>query len=209
MMANCVCTTITSGGSNPAETTITYETTVAYSTASSNFQIAASEFKILSETAPRIFKVSGDRLATEVVLDKLEVSLAGTMLLVEYDGQYKRLWTWLWKYSLNRDVCNTLRLTGDWPEPLGLGRGYVLTGGSSEILVNDRVLEGKWSGRLLIQEYKNRTIVLLEYFWQDIKKTILGILIWGRRQGQSFGAFALRILGYTIRVSREQRTGPN
>jgi len=63
------------------------------------------------------FTVSADGYITEVNLEKLEASLAGLVLLVEYDGQCKRLWTWLWRYGLSRDVLNTLHLGGHGPDP--------------------------------------------------------------------------------------------
>jgi len=60
-----------------------------------------------------VFKMSADGHVAEVILEKLETSLAGVILLMEYDGQCKRLWTWLWRYGLSRYVFNTLHLGGD------------------------------------------------------------------------------------------------
>src|ERR1700721_1967180 len=94
------------------------------------------------------------------------------MLLVEYDGWYKRLWTWLWKYRLSRDIFNTIHLGGDWPERPGVGHGYVLAGYSPEITICESVLRKTWSGRLLIQAYEKRPLMLFEYLWQDIQKTL-------------------------------------
>lgn len=123
--------------------------------------------------------MSVDCLTTEVVLAKLEASLAGAVLLVEYDGRYKRLWTWLWKYGLSRDVFNILHLGGDWPDISGLGRGYILAGCSPEIAIHESVLGEKWSGRLLIQAYEKRPLLLFEYLWHDIQKMFMDLLSCG------------------------------
>ncbi|KAH8586155.1 hypothetical protein B0O99DRAFT_645282, partial [Bisporella sp. PMI_857] len=78
------CTTITSSGdSNPATTTITHETSAFHRT---NFE--KREFKILWEISPKVFRISG---GPQVNLDYLETSLAGTVFLVEYNGQYRKL----------------------------------------------------------------------------------------------------------------------
>jgi hypothetical protein len=112
--------------------------------------------------------VSGDRQATEFHLNKLETSLSGVLLLAEHDGRYSRLWTWLWNYGLSRDVFNSIHLAGDWPAISRLGRGYVLSGCTREISVHEEVLERKWAGRLLIQQYCKRFLVF-GYLWQDIQ----------------------------------------
>ncbi|KAJ8062031.1 hypothetical protein OCU04_009811 [Sclerotinia nivalis] len=52
-------------------------------------------FGILLETSPGFFRISGDRQATVVALESLETTLAGTVLLIEYDGHYLRIFTWL------------------------------------------------------------------------------------------------------------------
>ena len=127
----------------------------------------------MSEKSPNIFTVSADYRVTDVILDMLETSLAGVMLLAEYDGQYSRLWTWLWKYGLSKDVFNTLHLRGDVPGFPRLGRGYILTGCTPEIAIHESVLGAKWSGRLLIQRYNKRYAILFEYLWHDIQKIFI------------------------------------
>lgn len=130
----------------------------------------------MSRTSLDIFKVSADGRVTEVILDKLETSLAGVVLLAEYDGQYKRLWTWLWRYGLSRDVFNTLHLGGDGPDCTRLGCAYALHGCNPAIAIHENALEDKWSGRLLIQNYKKRPLMLFNYLWQDFRKRIMDLL---------------------------------
>ncbi|KAH6699901.1 hypothetical protein BKA61DRAFT_621255 [Leptodontidium sp. MPI-SDFR-AT-0119] len=171
-MTGRLCTTITSGGSNPVETTVPHETTVSYSATSDIETVTVTyEFKILSEVLPKVFQVSGDHQATEFHLDKLETSLSGVLLLVEHDGRYSRLWTWLWNYGLSRDVFNSIHLAGDGPAISRLGRDYVLSGCTRDISVYEEVLERKWAGRLLIQQYYER-FLLFRYLWQDIQTGI-------------------------------------
>ena len=50
---------------------------------------------MLAKVAPNVLLISGDSLATRVNKGRLEASLAGTMLLVEYDGNYRRIVSWL------------------------------------------------------------------------------------------------------------------
>ena len=130
------------------------------------------ELKILTETSPKVFRVLGDCRAANIILDKLETSLAGTMLLAEYDGRYSRLLAWFWKYGLSRDVFNTIHLGGDWPERPGVGRGYILAGCSPGLPISESVLKEKWSGRLLIQAYEKRPFMLFECLWHDIRRSL-------------------------------------
>ncbi len=37
--------------------------------------------------------------------------------------------------------------------------------------MHEKVLEGKWAGRLLIQHYEQRFLIF-RYIWQDIQRTL-------------------------------------
>merc|ERR1712093_465057 len=150
------CTTTVSR-SNPITPTLTHGTTMAYGTTDNVETVTVPyEFKILLEVSPKLFRVSGNYQATDFHLDKLETSLSGVLLLAEYDGRYNRLWAWLWNYGLSRDVYNSIHLAGDCPSMSSPGRGYVLSGCTREISLHEEVLERKWAGRLLIQQYCKR-----------------------------------------------------
>jgi len=112
------------------------------------------------------------RSVTAVILDELETSLAGTLLLVEYDGNWKRLCTWLWNIGLSRNKFNSIHIGGYGPGFVGLGTGYVLAGCSPEIHIDERILARKWSGRLLIQGYSKESSMFLRYAWQDTKEML-------------------------------------
>lgn len=101
--------------------------------------------------------------------------MAGTVLLVEYDSDFRRLFTWFWHYGLSRDTFNSIYLAGDYPDIKNSGRGYLLAGCSPEIRLHKTVLERKWSGRLFSREYAKKPLisVLLQYLAQDIQKRLL------------------------------------
>jgi len=105
----------------------------------------------------------------------LETSLPGTMLLVEYDGKFLRLFTWFRRYGLSRDTFNAIYLGADFPDHSRLGRGYLLTGCWPEVRLHETVLERKWSGRLFYQEYakESLTYTLLRYLTLDIQNRLL------------------------------------
>ncbi|TVY45778.1 hypothetical protein LSUB1_G000323 [Lachnellula subtilissima] len=99
------------GGRDPAQAMVTCRETWI----TSNIVPSKYEFKILSEIAPNVFHVSGESHATDISLDQLETTLAGTVFLAESDGRYReRMWTWLRRYSLSRadesDELKTFRL---------------------------------------------------------------------------------------------------
>lgn len=98
--------------------------------------------------------MSGDFQATEVILDKLEASLAGTIFLVEYDGNCGRIWDWLWQYGLSRDMFNMVRLEAETPDLFRSGSTFWIVGGNPSIKIHETVLERKWSGRLYILGYR-------------------------------------------------------
>lgn len=116
--------------------------------------------------------MSGDYKATLITRARLETSLAGTVLLVEHDGHYGRLWTWLWKYGMSRDTFNTICIEGKWPGMFRGGSGYVLIGGQENLPIHETILEKKWSGRLLIQGFEHQPLLLFKYFWQDVRETL-------------------------------------
>ncbi|PVH73692.1 hypothetical protein DL98DRAFT_606429 [Cadophora sp. DSE1049] len=163
---------ITFGRPNPVRTTpnreMTYGTTGNIETVTVPY-----EFKILLKVSPEVFRVSGEYQATDFHLEKLETALSGVLLLAEYDGRYSRLWSWLWNYGLSRDVFNSIHLARDWPAISRQGRGYVLSGCTRDIAVHEEVLERKWAGRLLIQQYCKR-FLLFGYLWQDIQRALAG-----------------------------------
>ena len=119
--------------------------------------------------------MSGDFQAANFSLEKLESSLAGTMLLVEYDGKFRRLLAWLWKYGLSRDVITSpTHLSGDSPDHSRLGRVYTLAGSSPQMVLHEKGLERKWSGRLYLQEYDKEPLVpaLFRCIGQDVRNTL-------------------------------------
>jgi hypothetical protein len=174
-MTASFCTTVSSASSDLIKTTVTHWLSMSYSTISNILQTATlCDLRILSEVGPKYFSITADGQATRVTLERLEASLAGSLLLIEYDGRrYRRLWTWLWKYGLSRDKYNTVHLNGDGPAYPRSGRVYVLAGCSRAISIHESVLEERWSGRLLIQEYGKRRYMLFKYLWRDLQ-----IVLW-------------------------------
>ena len=100
--------------------------------------------------------MSGEYGSNDALLDKLEICLAGTMLFVEFNSQYERLWN----HGLNRDTFNTLHLGAERPDSSGLGRRYMLARDSRNFPILARVSERKWSGRLLIRRFQIRLSML-------------------------------------------------
>ncbi len=121
----------------------------------------------MSEISTQVFQLTIGCQVTYVNHDSLETSLAGSVLLVEYDHKYKRL---------SRGVFNTLCLVGDGPGYPNQGCVYVLARCNPGGCVHESLLEETWSGRLLIQEYKKRPFIFLEYLWHDIRKKLGGLL---------------------------------
>lgn len=130
------------------------------------------EFNIVSESSPHVFRLSGDCMATEVTQEKLEPSLAGTMLLIEYDGKYGRLLTWLWKYWLSRDSWNMVQVGASAPDLIRSGISIWIVGGTPDLKIHKTVLESKWSGRLYLHEYGKDRSMMFRYLWQDIKSSL-------------------------------------
>ncbi|PVH70786.1 hypothetical protein DL98DRAFT_370285, partial [Cadophora sp. DSE1049] len=74
-------------------------------------------FRILSETLPAVFLLSGDNQSTMADAGTLEVSLAGTLFLAERFGNYPwRCLIWLWQYVLRRHSSTILRITAEGPD---------------------------------------------------------------------------------------------
>jgi hypothetical protein len=127
------------------------------------------EFNILSEISPKLFGVSGDCQATEVSLDYLETSLAGTVFLIEHDGRYGRFLTWLWRYGLSGDSFNTFRVEVETPNIFHSESSFWFVGGTLPIKISQRVLERKWSGRFYIIGHRKQRLLFFSYLWQDIQ----------------------------------------
>ncbi|KAF7870326.1 hypothetical protein EAF04_004072 [Stromatinia cepivora] len=157
-------TIIAAGGSNPSETTITQEITVTVSDEKVTYG-----FTILSEISPGIYRVSGGKQATEVAVESLETTLAGTLLLAEYDGRRRRILTWLWQYGLRSHTSNTFRAEVNVPDLIQPGREFWMVGGSAFIKIHESVLEKKWSGRLYIAGCRRRHLILFKHLWNDLR----------------------------------------
>lgn len=133
---------------------------------------------ILGEISPRVFRLSGYLQVTTVPLEKLETFLPGTVLLIEYDRDFRRLFTWFWNYGLSRDTFNSIYLGADFPDHSRLGRGYVLAGCSPKMRLHKTSLQSKWSGRLYRGEYNKEhyVSVLLRCLVQDSRRRLVDLL---------------------------------
>lgn len=81
------------------------------------------QFRILSEPSPGLFKVSGAGQLTEVTLKSLEITLAGTVLLTEYDHCYRRMFTWLWQFWLRNCMSEVFQAEAEVPDLVHPGMG--------------------------------------------------------------------------------------
>ena len=113
--------------------------------------------------------------------DYLETTLAGTVFLVEYDGRYQRILTWLWQYGLSRDTFNTFRIELEVPDIFRSGSSFWIIGGTTPVKIGQKVLERKWSGRLYILGYRKQPLMLLRYLWEDIRSRFADLLGHGCR----------------------------
>ncbi|KAF7867282.1 hypothetical protein EAF04_005365 [Stromatinia cepivora] len=136
------------------------------------------EFGILLEISPNFFKISGDYQVTVVALECLESTFAGIVLLIEYDGCYRRIFIWLWQYWLRRYTSNILQIEAEAPDlfRFRFGKVFLMNGGSPIVPIHESVLERKWSGRLYIARWRQRRWVLVEYLWKDIRKGLAGLI---------------------------------
>ncbi|KAF7877681.1 hypothetical protein EAF04_001352 [Stromatinia cepivora] len=162
----------TSDNSNPFETNVPHGTMMTVSSTTMNEIGEKCEFKILSEILPGSFEISGGCQAT---LEGLETTLAGTVLLAEYDGRYRRILTWLWRYGLSRRIFSAFQIEADGPDGNQLGTTFLISAYSFSIRVHKSVLEKKWSGRLLIARWTQQRWILVEYLWKDIREGFAGL----------------------------------
>ncbi|TVY12512.1 hypothetical protein LARI1_G009588, partial [Lachnellula arida] len=87
------------------------------------------DLRILSETMPTVFLLSGDNQGTMVDLSVLDASLAGTLLLAECYGNYpQRCLIWLWRYLLRRHSSITLQITAEGPDNHRGGQLFTISG---------------------------------------------------------------------------------
>ena len=131
----------------------------------------------MSEASPGLFKVSGAGQLTEVTLKRLEITLAGTLLLTEYDHCYRRIFTWLWQFWLRNwtsEVFQAKEEIRDLVHP-GTGNHFWMSGGSPEVRIHESILERKWSGRLFIARQRNSCCALIGYLWTDIREGFAGV----------------------------------
>ncbi|APA11286.1 hypothetical protein sscle_07g060560 [Sclerotinia sclerotiorum 1980 UF-70] len=129
-------------------------------------------FSILLETSPGYFRISGGCQVTVVVLESLETTLAGTILLIEYDSHYRRIFTWLWHCWLRKSMSSIFQIEAEAPDLFQFrsGKVFLMSGGSPAMRVHESVLERKWSGRLYIGRWRQYRWVLIKYLWEDIRK---------------------------------------
>lgn len=130
------------------------------------------------ETSPGFFRISGDYQATVVALENLETNLAGTVLLAEYDGRYRRILTWLWQYRLRKCSSSIFQIEAEAPDLFQFRSGemFLMSGGSPAVPIHESVLGRKWSGRLYIAKWKQCRWVLIEYLWEDIQRGLAGLI---------------------------------
>jgi hypothetical protein len=117
-------------------------------------------------------KVSGDCQAVLVRCEWLEATLGGNLLLVEHDGYYGRIVTWLWRYWLGRHTFGPRRFQIVEEVAMlarGSGRVFHIAAGNSSIMVEEYRLEMAWSGRLYIVEWTQQYSMLFRYLWDDIR----------------------------------------
>jgi hypothetical protein len=113
-------------------------------------------------TAPDVFNLIVDGRLTTAHLNMLKSSLPGIILLCGYDRHYVcRFFAWLfWCKWVKKAAPDTLRAEA-------VGGQYRITGGTTDIVVHERILASTWAGRLLILDSKNN-FLFLYYFVQDL-----------------------------------------
>ncbi|KAJ8063240.1 hypothetical protein OCU04_008473 [Sclerotinia nivalis] len=133
-------------------------------------------FNILSETSPVIFRVTGDLQGTRANLECIQSTLAGAMLLFEYDGCKGVFLTWLWNYVSRKHTPYTFRAEYFVPDLIRSGYKVWMVGGSHPLVIRTSVLEMKWSGTLYIATCRRRHFALFEYLWKDIRDGLAGLI---------------------------------
>lgn len=96
------------------------------------------------------------------------------MLLIEYDGSYWRIFAWIWNYGLRSDTFDSFRVVGQMRDFLQPGISFEMNGDTASICISQAALEGKWSGRLYIARFRERSFrMVLRYLWVDIKSQLV------------------------------------
>lgn len=120
--------------------------------------------------------VSGDHHATLVNEAWLADTLAGTVLLVEFDGCYGRIFTWLLQYRWKRRVSSFrgFKIRGSGPALFQSGDLFTIAASSNSppIKIRESVLEERWSGRLYIAEWRKEPLLLVGYLWKDVRESL-------------------------------------
>jgi len=89
------------------------------------------------------------------------VTLPGTVLLIERDGDWTRVPRWFYHYLLSSKRCDQIRVALHAVDLANGGVKYWFDGMEGGFWVHETVLEGKFSGRLYIEEYRGRPLMLL------------------------------------------------
>ncbi|CAD6440082.1 4970045a-2c86-44cb-b61f-bcbfd822b040 [Sclerotinia trifoliorum] len=133
-------------------------------------------FNILSEISPGIFRVTGDLQGTQVTLECIQGTLAGAMLLFEYNGRKDVFITWLRNYLSRKNTPHTFRAVYIVPDLIQSGYKVWMVGGSHPLAIRTSILEMKWSGRLYIARCQRSHSVLFKYLWKDIRSGLAGFI---------------------------------
>ncbi|CZT53330.1 uncharacterized protein RSE6_14824 [Rhynchosporium secalis] len=137
------------------------------------------DFKILSETLPIVFLLSGDNRYTMADACTLEVSLAGTLILAERFGNYPwRCLTWLWQYGLRRHSSTTIRITAEGPDIRRGGRLFLISGCSPPIQMHESALKGRLSGRLMVREFTKQSRP--SFLSDEVRRLVVRMFGWPR-----------------------------
>lgn len=130
----------------------------------------------MSETSPGIFRISGDLQATQVTLECIQGTLAGAMLLFEYDGRTGVFLTWLWNYVSRKHTIRTFQVEYYVPDLIRSGYEVWMVGGSHPLVIQTSVLERKWSGRLYIIRHRRCYFSLFKYLRKDIRNGVASLI---------------------------------
>lgn len=118
--------------------------------------------------------VSGGFDTLTILVSKLELNLPGTILLLEHDGQWKRIMDWFWNYGLTFRTVNDVYIAYHVTDTAGGDIDYWIADGSTATFVSGKSLRMKWSGWLFIQKYR---VSLLNKWWNKTCRLIRDLWI--------------------------------
>ncbi|KAJ8067035.1 hypothetical protein OCU04_004415 [Sclerotinia nivalis] len=110
-----------------------------------------------------IFQVASEGQGARVSLGRLQSSLAGAVLLYEYDGRIRPFYKLFKSYVLREDLLHAFKI--EWIS----GGNVYMVGSLYSSTIRTSIVGSKWSGRLYIAEYRRNYFILFRYVWKDIR----------------------------------------